>query len=83
MSDKHIRTIEVSPIQLETLRAIHNGGPLWDGDVPSKTARDDLLEKGLIEKVVVKSEDGFQACTYRGRAFLRSIQDEIERVRFS
>lgn len=52
--------------QRDTLKAAHNKGPLWDGDVPSKASRDALLEAGLIEKVVVKGEQGFNACTYKG-----------------
>jgi hypothetical protein len=51
----------------ETLIALVEQGPLWDGDVPSKTGRDALLEKGLAAKVVVKGEDGWQAATYAGR----------------
>lgn len=40
--------------------------PLFDGDVPSKSGRNSLLEKGYIAKVVVKGEDGFNACTHKG-----------------
>lgn len=42
-------------------------GPLFDGDVPSKSGRDALLADGFIAKVVVKGNDGYNACTYKGR----------------
>jgi hypothetical protein len=41
-------------------------GPLDDGDVPSKTSRNNLLTKGFMVKVVVKGEDGYNACTQKG-----------------
>lgn len=53
--------------QLDTLVALVEQGPLWDGDVPSKSGRDALLEKGLAVRVVVKGADGYTAATYRGR----------------
>lgn len=52
--------------QRDTIRAAYRSGPLYDGDVPSKAARDELLQGGFIAKVVVKGEDGFNACTYKG-----------------
>lgn len=53
--------------EVDTLVALVENGPLWDGDVPSKAARDSLLQLGFAVKVVVKGEDGWQAATYRGR----------------
>lgn len=51
----------------DTLIALVEQGPLWDGDVPSKQGRDSLVERGLAVKIVVKGEDGWQAATYSGR----------------
>ena len=51
----------------DTLIALVEQGPLWDGDVPSKQGRDSLVQRGLAVKVVVKGEDGWQAATYAGR----------------
>ena len=51
----------------DTLIALVEQGPLWDGDVPSKQGRDSLVQRGLAAKVVVKGEDGWQAATYAGR----------------
>jgi len=51
---------------LDTLVGLFERGPLYDGDVPSKSERDWLLQNDLAAKVVVKGEDGYQALTYRG-----------------
>lgn len=53
----------------DTLLALAKNGPLWDGDVPSKSGRDDLIEHGMAIRVVVKGEDGFTGLTYKGRDF--------------
>ena len=59
--------------EVDTLVALVEHGPLWDGDVPSKVGRDGLLERGLAVKVVVKGEDGWQAATYRGRDAYKAL----------
>lgn len=46
-------------------------GPVWDGDVISKSARDDLLDIGACAKVWVAGEDGFNAGTYFGGYLLK------------
>ena len=50
----------------ETLLKLRNKGPIWDGDVPSKSGRDELLDCDAAAKVVVRGEQGYQACTYKG-----------------
>lgn len=50
----------------DCIRAAYKNGPLFDGDVPSKSGRNSLLEKGYMAKVVVKGEDGYNACTHKG-----------------
>lgn len=59
--------MQLSGAEAETLVALVEHGPLWDGDVPSKSGRDGLLQKGLAVRIVVKGEDGYQAATYVGR----------------
>lgn len=81
VKSKSKSTVPLSAVQIETLRAIHDRGPLYDGDVPSKAIRDELLEMDLIEKVVVGGEQGFQACTYFGSSVLESISHEIGRLK--
>lgn len=56
------------------LYAAYRNGPLFDGDVPSKAGRNSLLEKGYMAKVVVKGEDGFNACTHKGAWAQRLIE---------
>ena len=50
----------------DCIYAAYKNGPLFDGDLPSKAGRNSLLENGYIAKVVVKGEDGYNACTYKG-----------------
>lgn len=66
---KEVATVAMNLSSVEecVLNACHSNGPLEDGDVPSKSARDSLLDKGFVAKVIVKGEDGYNACTYKGR----------------
>ena len=59
--------------ETDTLIALVEQGPLWDGDVPSKQGRDSLVQRGLAAKVVVKGEDGWQAATYAGRDAYKAL----------
>jgi hypothetical protein len=49
-----------------TLRACYSVGPLNDGDVPSKSGRDDLLSLDFAAKIIVKGLEGYNACTQKG-----------------
>lgn len=53
--------------EIDCLVGLVERGPLWDGDVPSKRGRDDLIEKGLAIRVIVAGRDGYTAATYEGR----------------
>lgn len=55
----------------DTLKALVEQGPLWDGNVPSKAGRDALIEQRLAVRVVVAGEDGYTAATYAGRDLFR------------
>lgn len=48
------------------LRHLIKNGPVEDGDVISKTCRDDLVRWGLAVRVLVKSRWGYTAATYTG-----------------
>jgi hypothetical protein len=63
---------ELSIAAVDTLTACYFNGPLFDGDVPSKSGRDSLLEDGLVAKVVVKGEQGYNACTQKGYWVLKA-----------
>ena len=58
----------------DCIRAGYKHGPLFDGDVPSKSWRDRLLDKGYMAKVVVKAEDGYNACTHKGALAYRLLE---------
>lgn len=57
----------------DTLIALVEQGPLWDGDIPSKQGRDALIQAGFAVRVVVKGSDGWQAATYRGRDAYKAL----------
>jgi len=57
----------LSGAEVDTLVALIENGPLWDGDVPSKQGRDNLIKKGYAVRIVVGGEDGHCAATYAGR----------------
>jgi hypothetical protein len=54
----------------EALYQLHSRGPVWDGDVISKSDRNALIGIDACAKVCVKGQDGFNACTYHGRSLL-------------
>lgn len=53
---------------IDTLISLVENGPLFDGDVPSKRGRNELIELGLSTRIVVKGEDGQNAATHLGYA---------------
>lgn len=59
----------------DELRNLVRNGPVWDGDVLSKSGRDWMLNWGLASKCLVKGEEGYQVATYRGGAVLRAWED--------
>lgn len=61
------RGTPLSGAEVDTLIALVENGPVWDGDLPSKSGRDGLIARGLAVRVVVEGEDGWQAATYAGR----------------
>lgn len=50
--------------QREVLKRLLFQGPVWDGNVPSKTARDDLIGYGLATRCCFLGEQGYTAATY-------------------
>lgn len=60
--------------EYDCIRAGFKHGPLFDGDVPSKVGRDSLLDKGYMAKVVIKGEEGYNACTCKGARAYRLLE---------
>jgi hypothetical protein len=54
------------PAHRDTLRQLIFAGPVYDGDVISKAARDDLLSMGLASRACVAGEQGYTVANYRG-----------------
>lgn len=69
-----IRVQAMDAADRDVIRATFRQGPLDDGDVPSKKARDVLLEDGFVSKVVVRGEEGYNACTYKGARAYRLLE---------
>jgi hypothetical protein len=59
--------------EIDTLIALVERGPLWDGDLPSKSGRTDLIERGFAVRCIFAGEDGYQAATYAGRDAYRAL----------
>ena len=57
----------------DSFRALMRRGPVWDGDIPSKTGRDELLTLGLAVRCCVTSEQGYTALSYLGGRFCRFL----------
>ena len=58
----------------EELQAIHDEGPTWDGNLISSSNLPELLDNDLVAKVVIKGEEGYTACTYRGKIALSIVE---------
>ena len=52
---------QLSGAAKDTMNALFIRGPLWDGDVPSKSGRDELLKLGIIFRT-----EGWQSLTEWG-----------------
>lgn len=63
--------LRMSGAEIDTLVALYERGPLYDGDVPSKSGRDALVRSDMAAKVIVRGEDGYNACTYKGACAYR------------
>lgn len=69
-----IRVQAMNGAERDTIRAAFKNGPLWAGDLPSKSARDTLVSEGFMSHVVMKGEDGFNACTNKGARAYRLLE---------
>jgi len=52
-------------------------GPVWDGDVISKSYRSDLIDYGLAMRVCSKGEQGYTGATYFAYSVMK-IAEEIK-----
>lgn len=70
-----MKVSEMSGKHIDTLIGLVECGPLDDGDVPSKSGRNDLIDAGLAVRVIVKGQDGMTAATYAGRDAYKALFD--------
>lgn len=56
----------------EVLGQLVKHGPVWDGDIISKSARDNLLTWGLASRACFKGEQGYTVANYRGWDVLKA-----------
>ena len=68
-----IQVESLSGGSIDCLIGAFTRGPLDAGDVPCKAGRDLLMSYGMIEKVVLNGEEGFNACTYKGARAYRLL----------
>jgi hypothetical protein len=51
-------------------------GPVDDGDIASKSARDALIERGFAAKVIISRQEAGTCATYYGRELYCQLVDE-------
>lgn len=56
----------LSNLQRTALKILIEEGPIHDGNIPSKSARDDLIAYGLVSRACVKGEQGYAVANYIG-----------------
>lgn len=56
----------IGPWPREVLKQLLFKGPVFDGDISSKSARNALLTLGLAVRCCFKGEQGYTAASYRG-----------------
>jgi hypothetical protein len=68
--------VALTPQAADTLRCLFFHGPTWDGNVPSKTGRDELVNMNMVQR-----GKGWQWFTRAGidACFANGIHDEKER----
>lgn len=67
---------------LESLLQLFRNGPIWDGDVISKSKRNDLIRWKLATRCCYKADDGYTAATYYGGTVARVEKRYIEDAYF-
>lgn len=60
--------------QREVLQQLLFRGPVWDGDVCSKSARGDLFNWDLAVRCCFKGEQGYTAASYRAFTIYNAVE---------
>lgn len=70
----HLVAVRLPKHLHESLRQLVNG-PVWDGDVVSRSCRNQLLQCGLAVRVCVKGEQGYAGATYFACAVNKAVEE--------
>lgn len=62
----------------DCLRGAYLNGPITDGEVVSKESRNNLVELGYLARVVIRGQDGYNACTNKGAWAYRILEAESD-----
>ncbi|WP_144106661.1 hypothetical protein [Paraburkholderia sp. BCC1886] len=74
--DEAIDTSRLPSGWTDVLICLIERGPVDDGDIPSKSARNALLEAGFAAKVIIDQKEAGNVATYYGRALYCQLVDE-------
>lgn len=74
----HAIALIFPPNLKEQLRQLVNG-PVWDGDVISKSHRGELFDMNIATRVCAKGEQGYTGARYVGYSILKKMV-EIEKA---
>lgn len=66
--------IAVAKANKETLMAIEKSG--WDGDMPSKAERDELVKAGMVDRYVTEAENDCNVLNAKGKKALELVKSE-------
>lgn len=77
MTDSTGSVKELSGAAIDTLMALGRRGPLEDGDVPSKSGRDELVALGYVDRY---TDEGDNVLTASGTAALRMLDSAKPRT---
>lgn len=80
MGQAQAERIKLTGSQHDTLVALVERGPLYDGDLPSKIARDELVEKGLAIQILHRGSDGYTAATLEGGEVFKRVFGNAETI---
>ena len=70
----------LSSIQRDQLNQLLHQGPVWDGNVLSKSARSDLINYYLATQCCFMGDDGYTVATYLGKRVFRAGKAEPFRL---
>lgn len=73
--DMIIQAQTLSRREIELLGELYRIGPAHPGELSGTSGRQELMDKGLVNHVIVKGQDGFYACNSRGMWLLKVINE--------